>query len=120
MRKTIMLVDDNAIANFIMKKVISNIDANLKICDFTNPEKALSTIAEVNSNIIFLDLNMPVLDGWHFLDGMAEKNMPYKVYILTSSTSELDRQRSASYKNVVSFLNKPVPEEKVAAILEIV
>lgn len=113
-----MLVDDNSIANFVMKKVISNVDRSLSICDYTDPEKALNIIGEVNPSLIFLDLNMPVLDGWQFLEGMAERNMQNKVYILTSSTSELDRQRSATYKNVVNFLNKPIAQDKVAAILQ--
>ena len=58
------------------------------------------------------------MDGWQFLEGMMAQNMNTKVYILTSSTSELDRQRSANYTNVVSFLNKPLAEDKVAAILK--
>lgn len=113
-----MLVDDNMIANFIMKKVISNVDGSLTICDYTDSEKALGILNEVNPTVIFLDLNMPVLDGWQFLNSMLERNLDNKVYILTSSTSELDRQRSATYKNVVSFLNKPLAEETVAAILK--
>ncbi|WP_228466584.1 hypothetical protein [Adhaeribacter swui] len=43
--------------------------------------------------------------------------MSHKVYILTSSTSELDRQRSTTYANVVRFLNKPLVLDEVASIL---
>ncbi len=118
MIKTVMLVDDNMIANFIMKKVISNVDENLQVCDYTDSQKALTLLSEINPSLIFLDLNMPMMDGWQFLEGMMAQNMNNKVYILTSSTSELDRQRSANYTNVVSFLNKPLAEDKVAAILK--
>ncbi len=114
-----MLVDDNIINNFIMKQIISNVDAHLEVKDFTSPQDALHNIEKVNPALIFLDLNMPVMSGWHFLDNMAEKQMDsYKVYILTSSTSELDRQRSGNYQNVVGFLNKPLEQEKLAAILQ--
>ncbi|RDC65013.1 response regulator [Adhaeribacter pallidiroseus] len=116
--KTVMLVDDSMIANFIMKKVISNLDESLQVCDYIDSQKALGTLSEINPTLIFLDLNMPNLDGWQFLEGMMERNMSNKVYILTSSTSELDRQRSSAYTNVVSFLNKPLAQEKVAAILK--
>ena len=117
--KKVMLVDDNLINNFVMKKVISNVDAQLPVWDYTDSQQALLTLDEINPTIIFLDLNMPVLDGWQFLEVMAARNMNYKVYILTSSTSELDRQRSANYPNVVRFLNKPVAEAEVAAILHV-
>jgi len=117
--KTVMLVDDNMINNFVTKRVISNVDASLQVCDYTDPQKALSILDEINPTLIFLDLNMPVLDGWQFLEGMMAQNSHHKVYILTSSTSELDRQRSTAYTNVVSFLNKPLAPETVAAILQV-
>ena len=116
--KTVMLVDDNLIANFIMKNVISNVDENLQVCDYVDSENALQILGEVNPTLIFLDLNMPVLDGWQFLEGMVERKMTHKVYILTSSTSESDRQRSTCYTNVVSFLNKPLAPDTVATILQ--
>ncbi|QNF32878.1 response regulator [Adhaeribacter swui] len=119
MVKTVMLVDDNMINNFIMKQIISNVDEQLEVKDFTSPQDALHNIEKVNPSLIFLDLNMPVMNGWHFLDNMAAQQMEtYKVYILTSSTSELDRQRSGNYQNVLGFLNKPLDQEILAAILQ--
>lgn len=117
--KKVMLVDDNLINNFVMKKVISNVDEHLAVLDYTDAQQALLILEEVNPLVIFLDLNMPVLNGWQFLERMMAQNMNYKVYILTSSTSELDRQRSANYPNVVQFLNKPLAEAEVAAILRV-
>ena len=116
--KTVMLVDDNLINNFVMKQVISNVDEQLQVWDYTDPQQALQLLNQVNPTIIFLDLNMPLLDGWQFLESMVAQNSHHKVYILTSSTSELDRKRSTAYSNVVSLLNKPLDQEKVAAILQ--
>ena len=116
--KKVMLIDDMDIFNFIMKKLIDSVDPVHQVHDFTNAELALQCLQDIEPNVIFLDLNMPILNGWDFLEGMKARNMEYKVYILTSSTSELDRQRSEDYKNVVSFLTKPVGEEKIARILE--
>ncbi|QNF33777.1 response regulator [Adhaeribacter swui] len=115
--KKVMLVDDNMINNFITKKVISNVDEDLQVCDYTDAEQALNLLEEVNPTLIFLDLNMPVMNGWQFLENMVARNMSHKVYILTSSTSELDRQRSTTYSNVVRFLNKPLAQDEVADIL---
>ena len=118
--KTVMLVDDSKIANFIMKQVISNVDERLRVQDYIDSEQALELLEEVNPTVIFLDLNMPVMNGWQFLDSITEKQLNYQVYILTSSTSEQDRQRAMTYTNVVSFLNKPLAQENVAAILQMV
>jgi len=118
LKKNIVLVDDNDIFNFIMKKLIQNVDAEHNVHTFTYPEEAIDMLAEIKPDIIFLDLNMPILDGWDFLDGMQERNLNYKTYILSSSTSEVDIQRSAIYKNVTGYLTKPVAEEKLAEILQ--
>jgi len=116
--KKIVLVDDMDIFNFIMKKVISNVNPGHQVHDFTNGQQALEQLENLEPNVIFLDLNMPDVNGWDFLEDMKARNLPHKVYILTSSTSELDRQRSEKYQNVVNFLTKPVAQDKVAEILK--
>jgi len=113
-----MLVDDSEIFNFIMKKLIQNIDPELNVYSFIYPEEALASLQEINPDIIFLDLNMPIIDGWEFLNHMRERNLQYKTYIISSSTSEIDIQQSNNYKNVNGYLIKPVGEEKLAAILQ--
>jgi len=118
MKKNVMLVDDSEIFNFIMKKLIQNIDPELSVHTFIYPEQALASLEVINPDIIFLDLNMPIMDGWEFLNNMRERNLQYKTYIISSSTSEVDIQQSNNYKNVNGYLIKPVGEEKLAAILQ--
>jgi len=117
-KKNIMLVDDNDIFNFIMKKLIQNVDSEHNVHAFTYPEEAIAMLEEIKPDIIFLDLNMPIIDGWEFLNDMQKKNLNYKTYILSSSTSQTDIQRSSVYKNVNGYLTKPVGEEKLAEILQ--
>lgn len=118
--KKIVLVDDMEIFNFIMKKLIKNVNAIHQVYDFTDGQLALTSLEELEPNIIFLDLNMPIIDGWTFLENMQERKLPHKVFILTSSTSELDRQRSLNYNNVVDFLIKPLKQETIADLLQAV
>ena len=66
--KKIMIVDDVEISNFIMKKMISKVSSGNEVFDYTLPEKALADIEKNNPDIIFLDLNMPDIDGWEFPD----------------------------------------------------
>ncbi len=116
--KKVMLVDDMDIFNFIMKKLIDNVDPIHEVYDFINPEEALGKLQEINPDVIFLDLNMPVMDGWDFLLEMQKQDLNQKVFVLTSSTSELDRRRSLDFKNVVNFLIKPISEEEISFILQ--
>jgi YesN/AraC family two-component response regulator len=116
--KKIMLVDDAEISNFIMKKLISNTAVPCEVIDFSDPQKAINSVADVNPDIIFLDVNMPIIDGWRFLQIMKERNLSHPVFILTSSTSEFDRQRSLEFSNVKNFLVKPLTARFVLEIVK--
>lgn len=115
-----MLVDDIPISNFIMKKMLQRVAPACEVIDFILPEKAIKNLEEFNPDFIFLDLNMPVIDGWKFLKLMNENNLENKVYILTSSTSELDLLKSKQYKNVIGFLVKPITVDILSDLFEVI
>ena len=114
----ILIVDDEPIANFITVRLFKQIDASLEIVDFTDPQKAITKLREVNPNLVFLDLNMPKMDGWAFLDKMLIDGLNYKVYILTSSVSSFDKNKALKYANVIECLEKPLKKEKLKQCLE--
>ncbi|MCC9135476.1 response regulator [Pontibacter silvestris] len=116
--KKIVLVDDMEISNFIISTMIENIYPGYVVHDFTNPVQAFSSLNIIEPDAILLDLNMPEMDGWAFLDSMQSRNMSYQVHILTSSTSELDRRRSLTYSNVISYQSKPLDEKELVKILQ--
>lgn len=103
----IMLVDDEYISSFINKKLIEKIDASIPTIEFNNPVLAFNSLHSIKPNLIFLDINMPVMNGWNFLDKMEAEAMTYKVVILTSSVNMIDRKMAANYKNVIGFIEKP-------------
>lgn len=116
MPKKVMLVDDMEIANFISKKIIQNMLSDVEVYDFTNPALAYEQIDEIHPDLILLDLNMPVMDGWAFLERMqAENKQEYKVLILTSSTSEVDKEKGMQFSNVLDFCSKPLNKELIAS-----
>lgn len=115
--KKVLLVDDVEISNFIMIKMIEKHAPACMILDFTDPVAAFSSLDDYQPDVIFLDLNMPEMDGWKFLQNMQKEGKGYKVYVLTSSTSELDIQQASVYANVEKFLIKPTKEEEIASIL---
>jgi CheY-like chemotaxis protein len=115
--KNIVLVDDVAIANFIMKKMVSSVVPGATVKDFTDPLKAIDSLPEINPDIIFLDLNMPEMNGFEFLDAMKQKGMNYRVIILSSSTSDVDKNQAAGYANVVGYYVKPLEKEPLQKII---
>lgn len=114
----IMLVDDKEISNFIMRKFIEIRLPQTVSIEYNNPLQAFNDIVKENPDLIFLDLNMPEMDGWQFLDRMKAESLTNKVAILTSSTSELDMKRGAEYGNVVQFFVKPLTPDELARIAE--
>ncbi len=108
-----MLVDDAEIANIIMKKIISFLMLNVDVFDFTNPDEAYEEMKIIKPDLIFLDLNMPWLNGWDYLEKMKKEEYNYKVIIVTSSTSYIDKERVAEFSNIIDYLEKPVSKELI-------
>ena len=112
----IMLVDDQKMANFINKKLIEVTGLASVVLEYTIPEKALSEIDDQNPDLIFLDLNMPEINGWQFLDLLVEREQNTRVVIVTSSTSEIDRNKAQNYIQVVDFLIKPLTRDVILSL----
>ena len=123
--KSIMLIDDNEIDNLINQKMIeaSGIAENIythtgakSAVEFLrNLEKLDSLSDQVLPEVIFLDIDMPLMDGFQFLDEfekLHEKTKKHcKVAILTSSINPQDVNKSKKYDSVKKYLNKPLSQE---------
>jgi two-component system nitrate/nitrite response regulator NarL len=103
----ILLVDDEHISNFINKKLIEHIDASINTTAFNDPEEAFDQLDYLKPDLVFLDINMPVMNGWDFLDRMITEQVDYKVIILTSSVNSIDHRRAMKYMNVIGYIEKP-------------
>ena len=118
----IFLVDDDPINNLINKRLLSKTGLSRNIREFLGGEDALLLLKEVPDKdhlLIFLDINMPVLNGWEFLNKYLE-NFPTRndrIIILSSSIDFQDRQRAQEYHIVAGFLEKPLTLEKIASQL---
>jgi CheY-like chemotaxis protein len=124
--RNVLLVDDNEIDNFINERIITS----SAFCDHVvvknSADGALSYLKEIEGSdekipeIIFLDLNMPVKDGFGFLEefsGLSEavRNRS-KVVVLSSSISPDDINRASTNPYVFKYLNKPLSEKYLEAI----
>lgn len=123
MIKRILLIDDDPIQNLINSKMIQKIEVTDDLVVAENGKEAFQkylTNGQVVPEVIFLDINMPVMDGWEFLDYLnLEKNeLQPHIYMLTSSVSPEDIERSESNHLVKGFITKPLSLEKLKFLKE--
>lgn len=125
MNKTIYIIDDDPLVRLIVEKMMSRVDGSLTFVHCENGKIGLEKLSEYQGNysdcIILLDLNMPVLDGWGFLDELqsdqlnVNKNMA--LYILSSSTDKSDLEKAKQYALVKEFYHKPLGLDGITKIL---
>ncbi len=119
--ESIILIDDDKIVNFINRKIIQNTDPNVKLQDFNEADKALMFLKEhpeAAPDIILLDINMPVMNGWEFLDSFVKLNVRSVVYMLSSSIDPSDRLKASQYDCVRNFISKPLTADSIQNILK--
>ncbi|MEZ4775810.1 MAG: response regulator [Bacteroidia bacterium] len=124
--KSVMLVDDNEIDNIINEKIIEANSFADNILVFQTGQDALDYLAANQDNeaelpeIVFLDINMPIMDGFQFLEDFekfSEKVLEKcKIIMLSSSISPKDIDRAASSRFVKKYLNKPLNSRYLEAI----
>lgn len=121
----ILLVDDNEIDNYINERIIKKALSCPNVSIQTSAQRALDFLTSLNGDfpdIIFLDIRMPGMDGFGFLDAY-QKLFPTlqehcKTYMLSSSSDPSDIERSKNYALVKNYLNKPLVKERVVKVVE--
>lgn len=123
----ILLVDDDSITNFITSKALQSYLSNVAISVASNGQDALDklqsllTKPEALPDIIFLDINMPVMDGWDFLNELQKLNKPIlnkiNIYLYTSSLYIEDKKKADTCASVKEIISKPFTKEQVLGIV---
>ncbi|MDP5230152.1 MAG: response regulator [Cellulophaga sp.] len=114
----ILLVDDDGITNFITKSKLKNLGFE-NVNAVANGRLALDYLKNEVPDLIFLDINMPVMDGFDFLTH-KEKNKvcpDVPVIVLSSSDRIQDQQFAKNFNNVVDYIEKPLNYEKIHRLL---
>ena len=117
-KKNIWIIDDDPIYQIIVNKIVQKSLLFSEISSFKNGKDAIERIQNSFENnnaipdIILLDINMPIMDGWEFMDEMDK--LSYKVvtnivvYIVSSSIAIEDKNKSKSHPKILGFLSKPI------------
>ena len=121
---SILLVDDDEINNFISIKLIKKVLLNTEITACLNGRFAIDELIEINRkdpsklpDYILLDINMPIMNGWEFLDEYQKLNIDVagktRIYIISSSVFSNDISKAKTYSSVKDFVSKPLNIEKI-------
>lgn len=119
------IIEDNPASVFWIKELMEEANFAEHILVYKNGHAAYEQLssniedAAITPDIIFLDLNMPVMDGWQFLQAFTQLKPAKKIliYILTSSVDPEDTVKVLQYNNVQGYLVKPITETDLKKIL---
>jgi CheY-like chemotaxis protein len=122
----ILIIDDDQVNNFVLRNIILRAYPDARIV--TQPEgmSALDYLAERQKNkedlpgIVLLDINMPVMSGFEFLDRFHKQfeNPNCFIYMVSSSISKSDQQKANSYGSVQGYITKPLVNQNIVFIVE--
>lgn len=123
-----ILVDDDAISNMLSEIIIEDEFPKAAIISFTNPLEGVHFFeteflnSSSNKTFLFLDINMPLMSGWDFLEALKEKEIEMKnnifIYMLSSSVNPDDLEKSKLNPAIVDFVEKPLNEDFLKKITE--
>lgn len=129
----VLLVDDDPAVNFYHNHILQEANIAEQVAQAYNGKDALSYLCCIEKfkrreaecqlpSLIFLDLNMPVMNGFDFLDVFEKWSCPrkndIKVCILTTSDHELDHQKAATYSCIAEYLSKPLSSEVLQQVVQ--
>jgi len=124
--ETVLVIDDDADWCFIARLILQKAGVGKKIITANNGQEGIKTLQTMAANneklpeLIFLDIKMPVMDGFEFLDELtkaAELDISQtRIFVCSSSSHPRDKERAALYP-VAGFLTKPLTKEVIVDIL---
>jgi CheY-like chemotaxis protein len=125
-KKSIWVVDDDPIYKIIMKKIIDKSQLFSSTAAFSNGKEAITALIdalESNCNIpdiILLDIEMPIMDGWGFINEFTKINpeimRDIPIYISSSSIAAEDKEKAKNNKSILGYMSKPIKLEDLILI----
>lgn len=126
--QSVLLIDDDFASNYLTRTIIQDMDITEKIHTTTNGEEALHFMKKncldtdtSCPDLILLDVNMPVMDGFEFLEEFHKmtslKHDNTTIVMLTTSSNQRDTEKARRYK-VACYLEKPLTEDSIRTVLK--
>jgi CheY-like chemotaxis protein len=125
---SILVIDDDPLFMLLLKKTIVKYDLAKTISAYTNGLEAIESLRPIINDpsllpdIILVDIEMPMMDGWEFLDEfiplLQKASKKISIYIATSSIAEPDKIKSSTYPLIKGYLYKPIDEPVLSRIIQ--
>ncbi|WEK18765.1 MAG: response regulator [Candidatus Pedobacter colombiensis] len=122
----LLVIDDDDINIFIIKKIVEKTGYNVNMVSKANGLLAIDHLKATRDQqdfpqLILIDINMPVLNGWEFLDAYEALNITKRVdmYMLSSSVYENDIEKAKTYAKVKGFISKPLSIERLIELFKL-
>ena len=123
----ILVIDDEFLSVYICERFIKRVIKDTEITTCLNGKYAIDKLLDIKKkdinllpDYIFLDIAMPIMNGWEFLDQYNDLNIDpsgkCKIYILTSSLYQADINKSASYNVIKDYIVKPLDFDKIKKV----
>lgn len=121
----LLVIDDDDINIFIIKKIVEKADLNINMVSKGNGQQAIAYIKDLIANqeqfpnLMLIDINMPIMNGWEFIEAYQMLNVQQNVdmYILSSSVYENDIEKTKSYLLVKGFISKPLSIDRLKELV---
>jgi DNA-binding NtrC family response regulator len=118
--KPLVLIDDDLVSHVVFNALMKIHHGLIPVESFLKAREALDSITNksIEPLAIILDINMPVMTGWQFLEQFEKTTFDTPVYMLSSSSDIKDRMNAAKFKNVAGYFVKPLRITDLARILK--
>lgn len=122
----LLVIDDDDINIFIIKKIVEKTGFDIDMVSKSNGQQAIDYLNEEIAaqtqlpHLILIDINMPVMNGWEFVEAYQQLGIaqPVDLYILSSSVYENDIEKTKSYSSVKGFISKPLSIERLTELIK--
>lgn len=117
--KSVLIIDDSEAEQFLYHHIFKNNDSKIKVTPAYNGQEAIDILNGQKHDVILLDINMPIMNGFEFLElhSKAQNNQP-NVFVMLTESQVADKERALTYDCVKSTITKPISPEDIKLITE--
>jgi CheY-like chemotaxis protein len=117
----VFFIDDDPLSNKFNTMLIRKIHPDVEIVTFLSAQDAINQLKDERRQrpeVIFLDLNMPVMNGWDFMGEFKKLNLDIEIVILTSSSDASDKRKAAENDQIKDYVEKPLTKATFMELLK--
>lgn len=115
-----VIIDDDDITIFLTSRILKQYNPDFEVESYKDGRLAVDNFLNKGCEedwIILLDINMPIYNGWDFLNEIEKHHLKMKIFMFSSSIDARDQEKSKAYPFVLDYISKPLTPQKIQNIL---